>query len=158
MWRQGAQRRGILMSYPGKGKPLIRHSSCQRHAAGTQPSTACRHPAVTGGVPSHLAALPAVDGGHDTLACLTATPPHPLAPHPAVPPPSGPSRLPVPHPALSLCRESMVPCSLCFITDSFRHELFIPLIRMLVLAFPADTVLHVAAGHRRRLGTDRQTD
>lgn len=66
------------MSCPGKGKPLIGHSSCQRHAAGTQPSTACRHPAVSGGVPSHLAALPAVDGGHDTLACLTATPPHPL--------------------------------------------------------------------------------
>lgn len=149
------------MSCPGKGKPLIGHSSCQRHAAGTQPSTTCKHTTVTERIPSHLAALPAVDGGHDTLACLTATPPHPLSHLPSppeVPPPSGPSRLPVPSPALSLCRESMVPCSLCFINDSSRHELFIPLIRMLILAFPADTVLHVAAGHRRRLGTDRQID
>lgn len=65
------------MSCPGKGKSLIGHSSCQRHAAGTQPSTTCRHTAVGGGVPSHLAALPAIDGSHDTLACLIATP-HPL--------------------------------------------------------------------------------
>lgn len=70
------------MSCPGKGKPLIGHSSCQRHAAGTQPSTTCRHLTVTERVPSHLAALPAVD---DTLACLTVTPPHPLSHSPPLP-------------------------------------------------------------------------